>query len=172
MTLYFCKQGINKGHRFLKCRSQPRCGAFKWIDLSDEESHEATTTMEEKVTEGGKVKVTVEGNCTFKMNMEGIVSDISALRTIPSIGEAMTDIPYGMESKLGNGIDLAQLHYLGVSMGMAKGDSTFIRLVSAAGIGFFYVERKNPQKMTEKLEFRKYDPWVNCLTLFTEAKMK
>ncbi|KAF9615120.1 hypothetical protein IFM89_022050 [Coptis chinensis] len=149
MTLYFCKQGINKGHRFLKCRSQPRCGAFKWIDLSDEESHEATTTMEEKVTEGGKVK-----------------------RTIPSIGEAMTDIPYGMESKLGNGIDLAQLHYLGVSMGMAKGDSTFIRLVSAAGIGFFYVERKNPQKMTEKLEFRKYDPWVNCLTLFTEAKMK
>ncbi|KAF9588626.1 hypothetical protein IFM89_014088 [Coptis chinensis] len=66
----------------------------------------------------------------------------------------------------------AQLHYLGVSMGMAKGDSIFIRLVFAAGTGFFYVKCKNPRKMTEKLEFRKYDQWVNCLTLFTEAKMK
>ncbi|KAF9604936.1 hypothetical protein IFM89_011303 [Coptis chinensis] len=69
-------------------------------------------------------------------------------------------------------VDLAQLHYLRVSMGMTKGDSIFIRLVSAARTGFFYVKRKNPRKMTEKLEFRKYDPWVNCLTLFTEAKMK
>ncbi|KAF9588787.1 hypothetical protein IFM89_015514 [Coptis chinensis] len=68
--------------------------------------------------------------------------------------------------------DLAQLHYLGVSMGMAKSDSIFIRLVSAAGTGFFYVKRKSPWKMTEKLKFRKYDPWVNCLTLFTEAKME
>ncbi|KAF9620129.1 hypothetical protein IFM89_010788 [Coptis chinensis] len=68
--------------------------------------------------------------------------------------------------------NLAQLHYLGVIMGKAKGGSIFIRLVSAAGTGFFYVKRKNPRKMTEKLEFRKYDPRVNRHVLFTEAKMK
>ncbi|KAF8394491.1 hypothetical protein HHK36_020700 [Tetracentron sinense] len=38
-------------------------------------------------------------------------------------------------------------------MGKAKGGSIFIRLVSAAGTGFFYVKRKNPRKVTEKLEF-------------------
>ncbi|KAF5202940.1 50S ribosomal protein L33 [Thalictrum thalictroides] len=57
-------------------------------------------------------------------------------------------------------------------MGKAKGGSIFIRLVSAAGTGFFYVKRKNPRKMTEKLEFRKFDPRVNRHVLFTEAKMK
>ncbi|KAF9626540.1 hypothetical protein IFM89_034474 [Coptis chinensis] len=50
------------------------------------------------------------------------------------------------------------LHYLGVLIRKAKGGSIFIRLVSAAGTGFFYVKRNNPRKMTEKLEFRKYDP--------------
>ncbi|CAA6659523.1 unnamed protein product [Spirodela intermedia] len=57
-------------------------------------------------------------------------------------------------------------------MGKAKGGSIFIRLVSAAGTGFFYVKRKNPRKLQEKLEFRKYDPRVNKHVLFTEAKMK
>ncbi|KAG4944174.1 hypothetical protein JHK85_048820 [Glycine max] len=33
----------------------------------------------------------------------------------------------------------------------------FVKLVSAAGTGFFYVKRK-PRQFTEKLEFRKYDP--------------
>ncbi|KAF7840220.1 50S ribosomal protein L33-like [Senna tora] len=36
---------------------------------------------------------------------------------------------------------------------------------------FFYVKRK-PRQVTEKLEFRKYDPRVNRHVLFTEAKMK
>ncbi|KAK7293637.1 hypothetical protein RJT34_16509 [Clitoria ternatea] len=36
----------------------------------------------------------------------------------------------------------------------------FLRLVSVAGTGFFYVKRK-PRQFTEKLEFRKYDPTVN-----------
>ncbi|KAH7843833.1 hypothetical protein Vadar_021218 [Vaccinium darrowii] len=39
-----------------------------------------------------------------------------------------------------------------------KTASLFIRLVSAAGTGFFYVKRKNPKKIQTKLEFRKYDP--------------
>ncbi|KAL3577666.1 hypothetical protein D5086_019170 [Populus alba] len=34
----------------------------------------------------------------------------------------------------------------------------FIRLVSAAGTGFFYAKRKSAKKALEKLEFRKYDP--------------
>ncbi|KAB2009671.1 hypothetical protein ES319_D10G183600v1 [Gossypium barbadense] len=48
----------------------------------------------------------------------------------------------------------------------------FIRLVSAAGTGFFYVKRKSARKVAEKLEFRKYDPRVNRHVLFTEQKMK
>ncbi|KAL1211830.1 hypothetical protein V5N11_023817 [Cardamine amara subsp. amara] len=48
----------------------------------------------------------------------------------------------------------------------------FIRLVSAAGTGFFYVKRKSSKKLLEKLEFRKYDPRVNRHVLFTEQKMK
>ncbi|KAI5349611.1 hypothetical protein L3X38_002500 [Prunus dulcis] len=57
-------------------------------------------------------------------------------------------------------------------MGDKKKKATvFIRLVSAAGTGFFYVKRK-PTKVTEKLEFRKFDPRVNRHVLFTEAKMK
>ncbi|CAK9180897.1 unnamed protein product [Ilex paraguariensis] len=53
-----------------------------------------------------------------------------------------------------------------------KQASMFIRLVSAAGTGFFYVKRKNPRRIPTKLEFRKYDPRVNRHVLFTEAKMK
>uniref|UniRef100_A0A7N0UMU7 Large ribosomal subunit protein bL33c n=1 Tax=Kalanchoe fedtschenkoi TaxID=63787 RepID=A0A7N0UMU7_KALFE len=53
-----------------------------------------------------------------------------------------------------------------------KGGAIFIRLVSAAGTGFFYVKKKNPRKIPEKLEFRKFDPRVNKHVLFTEAKMK
>ncbi|KAF4356078.1 hypothetical protein G4B88_015358 [Cannabis sativa] len=43
-------------------------------------------------------------------------------------------------------------------MGDKKKKATiFIRLVSAAGTGFFYVKKK-PSRMVEKLEFRKFDP--------------
>ncbi|KAK2452956.1 50S ribosomal protein L33 [Trifolium repens] len=57
-------------------------------------------------------------------------------------------------------------------MGSAKKKAQmFVKLVSAAGTGFFYVKRK-PRQFTEKLEFRKYDPRVNRHVLFTEAKMK
>ncbi|KOM25348.1 hypothetical protein LR48_Vigan102s000600 [Vigna angularis] len=46
----------------------------------------------------------------------------------------------------------------------------FVKLVSAAGTGFFYEKRK-PRQFTEKLEFRKFDPRVNRHVLFTEAKI-
>ncbi|GAY36068.1 hypothetical protein CUMW_020090 [Citrus unshiu] len=57
-------------------------------------------------------------------------------------------------------------------MGDKKKTFMFVRLVSAAGTGFFYVKRKSAKKVLEKLEFRKYDPRVNRHVLFTEAKMK
>ncbi|TXG71821.1 hypothetical protein EZV62_000400 [Acer yangbiense] len=56
-------------------------------------------------------------------------------------------------------------------MGDKKKTFMFVRLVSAAGTGFFYVKKKSSKKLLEKLEFRKYDPRVNRHVLFTEAKM-
>ncbi|PSR92676.1 50S ribosomal protein [Actinidia chinensis var. chinensis] len=53
-----------------------------------------------------------------------------------------------------------------------KTASMFIRLISEAGTGFFYVKRKNPRTIQTKLQFRKYDPRVNRHVLFTEHKMK
>lgn len=55
-----------------------------------------------------------------------------------------------------------------------KAGSILVRLVSAAGTGFFYVVRKSRrfQNTQTKLEFRKYDPRVKRHVLFTEAKMK
>ena len=40
---------------------------------------------------------------------------------------------------------------------MAKGNSIKIRLNSSADTGFFYVVKKNPRTMTEKLEVKKYE---------------
>lgn len=58
--------------------------------------------------------------------------------------------------------------------GKKKAGSILVRLVSAAGTGFFYVVKKTKRLQTSqtKLEFRKYDPRVNRHVLFTEAKMK
>ncbi|KAL7220604.1 hypothetical protein ACSBR2_013480 [Camellia fascicularis] len=74
--------------------------------------------------------------------------------------------------KLARVFDLATLK-IELNMGQKKKTaSLFIRLVSAAGTGFFYVKRKNPKRIQTKLEFRKYDPRVDRHVLFTEAKMK
>jgi large subunit ribosomal protein L33 len=55
---------------------------------------------------------------------------------------------------------------------MAKGKvkNVFIKLLSEAGTGFFYVSRKNPKNVPEKLMLRKYDPIVQKHVLFTETK--
>jgi large subunit ribosomal protein L33 len=50
--------------------------------------------------------------------------------------------------------------------------SIFVKLVSLAGTGTFYVTRKNPRKVLKKIELRKYDPKVNAHVLFREQKMK
>jgi large subunit ribosomal protein L33 len=55
---------------------------------------------------------------------------------------------------------------------MAKPNVISIKLVSTADTGFFYVTKKNPRTMTEKLEKKKYDPKVRKHVLFREAKIK
>jgi large subunit ribosomal protein L33 len=55
---------------------------------------------------------------------------------------------------------------------MAKKNTILIKLVSTAKTGFYYVARKNPKKLTRKLEFNKYDPVARKHVLFKEEKLK
>jgi large subunit ribosomal protein L33 len=55
---------------------------------------------------------------------------------------------------------------------MAKPATQLIKMVSTAETGFFYVAKKNPRTMTEKLEMRKYDPVARKHVVFKESKMK
>lgn len=55
---------------------------------------------------------------------------------------------------------------------MAKPATIQIKLESTAGTGYYYVTKKNPRTMTEKLEMRKYDPKARKHVIFKEAKIK
>jgi large subunit ribosomal protein L33 len=55
---------------------------------------------------------------------------------------------------------------------MAKPATQLIKMVSTADTGYFYVAKKNPRTMTEKLEMRKYDPVARKHVIFKESKMK
>lgn len=55
---------------------------------------------------------------------------------------------------------------------MAKPSTILIKMVSTADTGFYYVTKKNPRTLTEKLEFRKYDPVVRKHVMFKESKIK
>jgi large subunit ribosomal protein L33 len=55
---------------------------------------------------------------------------------------------------------------------MAKKNTINLKLASTAGTGFFYVKKKNPRKLTEKLSFRKYDPVIRKHVEFKEEKLK
>lgn len=55
---------------------------------------------------------------------------------------------------------------------MAKKNTILVKLVSTAGTGFFYVKKRNPKKLQEKLSFKKYDPVVRKHVQFNESKMK
>ena len=55
---------------------------------------------------------------------------------------------------------------------MAKQTTMKIKLVSSAGTGFYYVTKKNPRNITEKLVLRKYDPVVRKHVEFKESKIK
>ncbi len=63
-----------------------------------------------------------------------------------------------------------------------KNVSLLVKLVSTATkktpageeklTGYFYIKKRNPKKLTKKLEFRKYDPVVRRHVLFKEEKLK
>jgi len=55
---------------------------------------------------------------------------------------------------------------------MAKSNTIKIRLVSEEKTGFFYVTKKNPRNMPEKMLKRKYDPVARKHCMFKEAKIK
>jgi large subunit ribosomal protein L33 len=55
---------------------------------------------------------------------------------------------------------------------MAKPANIKIKLVSTANTGFYYVTRKNPRNITEKMVLKKYDPVVRKHVEFKEAKIK
>ncbi|WP_262695563.1 50S ribosomal protein L33 [Kordiimonas aquimaris] len=55
---------------------------------------------------------------------------------------------------------------------MAKPSSIKIKLVSTADTGYYYVTKKNPRTLTEKMVKRKYDPVVRKHVDFKEAKIK
>lgn len=55
---------------------------------------------------------------------------------------------------------------------MAKPATQLIKMVSTADTGYFYVAKKNPRTMTEKLELRKFDPVARKHVVFKESKMK
>ena len=54
---------------------------------------------------------------------------------------------------------------------MAKAKTIKIRLNSSES-GHFYVTKKNPTNMPEKMVVRKYDPFVNKHVEYTEGKIK
>ena len=55
---------------------------------------------------------------------------------------------------------------------MAKPATIKIRLNSTADTGFFYVTKKNPRTMTEKMVKRKYDPVAKKHVDFKEGNIK
>jgi large subunit ribosomal protein L33 len=55
---------------------------------------------------------------------------------------------------------------------MAKPVTQKIKLVSSAGTGYYYVTKKNPRNLTDKLALKKYDPIVKQHMEFKEAKIK
>ena len=55
---------------------------------------------------------------------------------------------------------------------MAKSNTQKIKLVSTADTGYYYVTKKNPRTLTEKLVLKKYDPVKRAHVEFKEAKIK
>ncbi|POM79680.1 Ribosomal protein L33 [Phytophthora palmivora] len=67
-------------------------------------------------------------------------------------------------------------------MAKGKAKTVVIKMLSAAGTGFFYTTTKNPRNVTRKLSLRKvhekliqlegYDPIVRQHVIFNETKIK
>jgi large subunit ribosomal protein L33 len=55
---------------------------------------------------------------------------------------------------------------------MAKTTFQKIKLLSTADTGYFYVTKKNPRTLTEKMVLKKYDPIARKHVEFKETKIK
>jgi large subunit ribosomal protein L33 len=55
---------------------------------------------------------------------------------------------------------------------MAKKATIKIKLESEEGTGYFYVTKKNPRTLTDKMSMRKYDPVARKHVQFKETKIK
>ena len=53
---------------------------------------------------------------------------------------------------------------------MSKGSTILIKMESTAGTGFFYIRKKNPRTITDKMQMNKYDPRVRRHVTFKETK--
>ncbi|QXK92114.1 50S ribosomal protein L33 [Neoehrlichia mikurensis] len=53
-----------------------------------------------------------------------------------------------------------------------KVSNLLVKLVSSEKTGYFYVKKRNPKKLTDKLVFRKYDPIARRHVIFNEEKLK
>jgi large subunit ribosomal protein L33 len=63
------------------------------------------------------------------------------------------------------------VRYAGYAI-MAKANTILIKMVSTADTGYYYVTKKNPRTLTDKLEMRKYDPVVRKHVTFKEGRIK
>ena len=54
---------------------------------------------------------------------------------------------------------------------MAKKSTVLFKLVSSEGSGYFYVKKRNPKKLKEKLSFKKYDPKLRKHVVVNEKKL-
>lgn len=55
---------------------------------------------------------------------------------------------------------------------MARSPVIKIRLNSTADTGYFYVTKKNPRNLPEKMVLKKYDPVIRKHVEFKEGKIK
>jgi len=55
---------------------------------------------------------------------------------------------------------------------MAKSATLKIRMVSTADTGFYYVTKKNPRNLTEKIVLKKYDPVARKHVDVKETRIK
>jgi large subunit ribosomal protein L33 len=77
-----------------------------------------------------------------------------------------------LRAQTGQHLSDRQYEFLGGVKTMAKPAAIKIKLVSTADTGYYYVTKKNPRTMTEKMVKRKYDPVVRKHVEFKEAKIK
>ncbi len=54
---------------------------------------------------------------------------------------------------------------------MAKKNNFLVKLVSSGGSGYFFVKKRNPKQLKEKLSFKKYDPVLRKHVVFNEKKL-